>query len=1183
MITRLLLVDSDISFIVTLKQALESTGNYRVNLAANGQAAHEALLHSAYHAALVDFEPVDMDPLELVRMIHQVRPDLPVIMMPRDEAEMARAHAMDVQGAIPKPFTARELIAYLGEVIGRVEGPVITPPEGEVEDEFVPPAMPAVALPQERPSEPPSPETPEVRPPTRLFSPEERDFIRQGLQDLDERDEAPAAFDEPEPPPVAADMSELLAEFEVFDRLQTGQLGRIQEDAGDWETIPPLAPPVEQEVETWPPASQDEEAAPPDEAPSLDLPTTWLLEGQPDEEGATRLLGDEEELPPTLLLDEQGMPAEQGAPPLEWRGDLPTTWLLESQPEEEGATRLLGDEEELPTTLLLDEQESEPPPTRVLDEEQEPEPTRRLPDTGTLEKLLSGNVWEGAGTGVAEPPVQHDDTPTVPPHDLEAVRQFLATHSDEADASEFGDVLDAVAQTSPEDYERSPDDRAFHDLVESLRTPDMTLQRRTRLEELLASIAADSGHAEPLADSEAAIDYVLDAIRQSGAAPESAGTTPDDTTIADVIDGLFEPSFEDVLAALAGEEVDDRDYEEPSYSRPVDTRTRPDPTDVVSPDDMAAEEAPAWLAEVEPVEDRQAQPEAPATPEQFVEPPLTEEDSRHYPATTALAAVSGAEAGDDFSLSQLLAEIEEQLPPVLPRQPRLKPLPSWGKGTRLADARDLEAIFDQLQGAAPATPETRPTSRPAADEAEPERFDSTAIFQEPGGYETGLPEELRELASYAPDDQADITAIFYDGVRAEAWEFAEVGEEAVGTPAAEEFAWEEPAEAEPEWQELATEAPAPHKADVYAAEPSPAEEAVAQPETEPPPVMETMMEWAEETERGTIAPDVEWEREVEQEAVAPPPMPGDERLVAVPVEEAARLLQGEAAPADSAEDIDIAQMAVELTQYSLESSAQATMLSRPGRLLAHAGELPPAAIQRAFEILDAAWHKKPPHLDSIFRYITLPEVGEALLYAVAVEGDMALSLIFAARTSLHTIRRQARRLGESLNLIPELPQPEEPPAARTRPRRPQPPAPEPAAAEVAPAEVAVAEAPPATPPMVGYTCLWIPHDPRLELRGEFAHELMGWLEEITRQEGWQVQALAIHTDYVQMSLEVPQNLQPDQVLARLMADTAERSAVEFPDLAFGQPLWADGYYLVTPPRELSDREIARFITFQRQS
>jgi len=50
-----------------------------------------------------------------------------------------------------------------------------------------------------------------------------------------------------------------------------------------------------------------------------------------------------------------------------------------------------------------------------------------------------------------------------------------------------------------------------------------------------------------------------------------------------------------------------------------------------------------------------------------------------------------------------------------------------------------------------------------------------------------------------------------------------------------------------------------------------------------------------------------------------------------------------------------------------------------------------------------------------------------------------------------------------------------------------------------------------------------------------------------------------------------------------MAATAQRSADEFPDLAFGEPLWADGYYFAAPPRDLSDREIVRFLAFQRQA
>jgi CheY-like chemotaxis protein/REP element-mobilizing transposase RayT len=1229
MITRLLLIDSDISFIVTLKGALESTGQFRVNLAANGQAAHEALLHSAYHAALVDFEPVDMDPLELVRMIRQVRPDLPVIMMPRDEAEMARAQAMDVQGAIPKPFTARELIAYLGEVIGRVEGPVITPPEGEIADEFAPPAMPVMG--QSALSElPADDEMSPARPPTRLFSPEERDFIQQGLHDLDEPDAVPPA-EASTAMPAPPDMSELLAEFEVFDRLQTGRLGRIQEDAGEWETIPPLTlPPAEPEAPA-PAAAQDEEVPPLEW--SGELPTTWLLDETDAGQGATRLLDEDEELPSTLLLDESGSPAEQGAPPLEWSGELPTTWLLDETDAGQGATRLLDEDEELPSTLLLDEsgspaeqgapplewsgelpttwlldeeeaeggttrlldreeeggatllfddwQAAEPPPTRALDEEQEPEPTRRLPDTGTFEKLLGAAGWDETERPLVEPPVQHDDTPTVPPHDLEGVRQFLATHVGEPDAAEFGDVLDAVAQTPPEHYERSPDDRAFHDLVESLRDPDMNLQRRTRLEELLASIAADSGQLDLDAEGGSAIDYVLDAIRRAGPAAPTDETTPEDTTIGEVIGGLFEPSFEGVLAALAGEEVDETEYDEPSYSRPAGARVEPDPADLVAPEDMAAEESPSWLAEAEP-EPFEAPVEPSPEPEAFVEPPLTEEDSRHYPATAALAAVSSAEAGDDFSLSQLLAEIEEQLPPVLPRQPRLKPLPSWGKGTRLADARDLEAIFDRLQSEAlRGAEDTQPSAHPSAAEmtgAGPD-LDLGALFQEMDTQPAGVPDELRELADAAPADEADITALFYAGVRAEAapdaWQFAPADEETVAPPLAgpaPELTWEEPAESGPE----TGAAPAEPVAGV---ELWPLPEEPAAPEQMP-------VAARAEAEGEEAAPASAWEAEQPPVPVVPPE---EEGLIAVPVEEAARLLGGETIAAEAADEIDIAQMAVNLTQYSLESSAQATLLSRPGRLLAHAGELPAPVMQRLFEIVDAAWRTASAPSDALTRYITLPEAGEFLLYSMVVEGNMVLSMVFGANTSLRTIRRQARRLGESLNLVPEAP---EPPAARTRPRRPSPPPVPPAVTEAEPEvaeSVAVAApepeapAPPPPAPTVGYTCLWIPHDPRLELRGEFAQELAGWLEEFAQQEGWAVEALAIHNDYVQMTLAVPQNLQPDQVMTRLMTATAERSAAEFPDLAFGQPLWADGYFFVTPPRELSDREIARFITFQRQS
>lgn len=52
----------------------------------------------------------------------------------------------------------------------------------------------------------------------------------------------------------------------------------------------------------------------------------------------------------------------------------------------------------------------------------------------------------------------------------------------------------------------------------------------------------------------------------------------------------------------------------------------------------------------------------------------------------------------------------------------------------------------------------------------------------------------------------------------------------------------------------------------------------------------------------------------------------------------------------------------------------------------------------------------------------------------------------------------------------------------------------------------------------------------------------------------------------------------------LFDETARLTQEHFPERidAAGR-LWANGYYVVTPPRALSDREIGRFITYQRQA
>jgi hypothetical protein len=110
---------------------------------------------------------------------------------------------------------------------------------------------------------------------------------------------------------------------------------------------------------------------------------------------------------------------------------------------------------------------------------------------------------------------------------------------------------------------------------------------------------------------------LLDAMRR-GKSPLDSGEpifALDDSTIGEVINGLFEPSFEGVLAAMAGENVDEGSIQEPTY-------------------EPESREQRAYQKGAEP---------PPTLPEESMEhdsfePPIGEGDSRHYPATAALTA-----------------------------------------------------------------------------------------------------------------------------------------------------------------------------------------------------------------------------------------------------------------------------------------------------------------------------------------------------------------------------------------------------------------------------------------------------------------------------------------------------------------------------------------------------------------
>ncbi len=1276
MTTQVLLIDPDIAFMVDVKKALEGTGDFKVSVAANGWTADELLRHGNYDVAVAAFGLSDMDIMELLDRLREIQPDLPVVATPTAYDDYLRIPVLDVQGNLPRPYKTRELIPVIEAAqqakVGTVRPLRRDDPEPQIDhdqplDPYVPPDTPAgianlIGVTDTDETESPSP--------TELLDQVERAQLGETAELSDTE---PGSATGPLHDPAA-----ILEEFEELERIQTGMLGeddalpqaKTGQLADEFEAMFPSDPfgfdegldEVYDLEETDQPEHDitadgtrildeyDQIEDPPDTSRLRDLAAAaadiasggHLLDDDGDDDYALDEIeidypssttdADEADLFDAITIEEP--------PATRKLRDMDADEALDETPE---PTRMLESPADVDGTRILDLPD-EPPDTTTLLQWDEPEETRRLRGTEALERerqrqpqaqneqtalddteLLQWDAAQDAADPVLpvtrplaprddEPPRKEGDTPPVPEHDLDGVRQFLATDYSDQDPDDFGEALDAVAQSTDRPGERSPEDRKFSELVDSLRTPDQDLPRRRRLEELLNSLAADVQKDLPDGSSASTVDRVLDAVRR-GESPRprrspAASDDLDDTTIGDVIDGLFDPSFEGVLAALAGEDVDEAEIDEPTY-------------DAI---DMEAEGGHASL---------------------FDEPPIDPEDSRHYPATTALTAVAGDdEAAGEFSLDDLLRQIETQLPPARTYRPQLKPLPSWGQDELLTGRGDIEALFDHAEGVERERPtladvaEVQDGAGPTFDDsAAPEKpvpADDFVERMEPDISEDDtLPSatlldvmdsvqeyETRPLGLVVPDAYEPTDVLTSE---AEPADDEAVADEAVADEvAAPGF------EGEPDfYAEDVIDSPEPDRGmltmdDLLAIADLPAEAGTEEIQQE----IAQRAAAAARRERGEQADDVPHDfaeqedaaessdddyyddaalpgtdgREIDRAEHAarsdvfvpgeePDFHPEDSQMITLPATKAAELIEAEKSPVeeieDSVDDVIIAGMAVQLTQFALESSAQALLISRPGERLVDAGDLSDEAMDDLFLLVDNAWRSSPAESNSLIRFIALPEVGEFLLYSTLVEHDLILSMVFSSDIPVRTIRRQARRLSESLELVPEV---EEPPAAATSPSRPTDLVPPEGWQETVEAAANAAVSVPVRPdhpdpdePYAAFTCVWLPADPTLELQDDLADALERWIDNFADNSAWYLGDLAILPDYILLTLHTPQKMLPDEVVATLMAETEDLMAEHFPLVAKGLPLWTDGYYVVSPPRDLSEREIARFITYQRQA
>ncbi len=267
----------------------------------------------------------------------------------------------------------------------------------------------------------------------------------------------------------------------------------------------------------------------------------------------------------------------------------------------------------------------------------------------------------------------------------------------------------------------------------------------------------------------------------------------------------------------------------------------------------------------------------------------------------------------------------------------------------------------------------------------------------------------------------------------------------------------------------------------------------------------------------------------------------------------------------SEEDSYIAQLALHLTQVSLEVAAEATILAQDGAIVAHAGNL---AYEELEDIRDAVaddWNASANQ--ARIRFITLPASGQDyMLYSRQTDIGYTLTMIFVGNLPLHVIRRQSNRLVEALHSVPD--------AVATAYDTEQ-------IAAVRVEEEAVAPPPEAVGPLSSYTYVWLLRDPNALLDSELGAALAAILMRQLRQQAWQIQTLDVRENYVYLVAEVPGEVPPSEMVRDLMRQSAE---VVFDMTKAIDPalLWSDSYLIVKPGRELDDEEIQQFIDFARR-
>jgi DNA-binding NarL/FixJ family response regulator/REP element-mobilizing transposase RayT len=341
--------------------------------------------------------------------------------------------------------------------------------------------------------------------------------------------------------------------------------------------------------------------------------------------------------------------------------------------------------------------------------------------------------------------------------------------------------------------------------------------------------------------------------------------------------------------------------------------------------------------------------------------------------------------------------------------------------------------------------------------------------------------------------------------------------------------------------------------------------------------MDDATEWLQPTSE--VFPDAPWLEETPAK-----PMP----VEAVPeaaetADEASEVFAGEAfALAEPISDPYIAQLALSLTQVSLELTAEAALLAREGRIVAYAGAMDRVDMDDLRHAIDDDWEAQPRQ--ARIRMVTIEDTGkEYMLYSKLTDDGFTLSLIFAGATPLRDIRKQSKRLLDALEAVPEI-QVQEMPAPEDAPTQDAPegvtelPTEESLTPEERAAISAAAGANGET--MTAYAMVWLLRDPAHSLDAATSSAIISGMNVQLAERAWEIQDLQAKEDFVYLLANVPGDIPPYEIVRDLKRRSADIAHRQNPALK-PDTLWADGYLVVTPGRQLDVDEIQQFINFER--